>query len=184
MNSTSHDTSKQFDQVIAMCRKLFVAKIEDYGPSWRILRPSSLTDQILIKAKRIRTLEINGTSQVGEDLWPEFIAIVNYGIIGLIQLQLGHSDVIDMSREHAIELYDKYMSDTKALMLAKNADYGEAWRDMRVSSYTDIILTRRCAAGNGHSVMGRASPTLRPCVRAISMAFMLMRAWLPKATIR
>lgn len=142
MNSTSHDTSKQFDQVIAMCRKLFVAKIEDYGPSWRILRPSSLTDQILIKAKRIRTLEINGTSQVGEDLWPEFIAIVNYGIIGLIQLQLGHSDVIDMSREHAIELYDKYMSDTKALMLAKNADYGEAWRDMRISSYTDLILTK------------------------------------------
>ena len=137
-----HDTNQEFDHVTAMCRELFVNKMKDYGPSWRILRPSSLTDQILIKAKRIRTLEINGTSQVGEDLWPEFIAIVNYGIIGLIQLQHGHTDVIDMTADEALKLYDHHMAETKRLMMAKNADYGEAWRDMRVSSYTDIILTK------------------------------------------
>lgn len=135
-------TSKQYDQVIEQCRQLFVNKMKDYGPSWRILRPRSVTDQIFIKAKRIRTLEISQTSMVGEDMWPEFIGIINYGIIGLIQLKLGFSDVIDIDKEHALQLYDKYIAETKQLMIAKNTDYGEAWRDMRVSSYTDLILTK------------------------------------------
>lgn len=136
------DTNKQFDQVVARCREMFVNKMKDYGPSWRILRPQSVTDQILIKAKRIRTLEINGTTKVGEGIWPEFVAIVNYGIMGLIQLDRGFSDHIDISTEEALELYDRYMAVTKELMTNKNTDYGEAWRDMRVSSYTDIILTK------------------------------------------
>lgn len=135
-------TSKQYDQVIEQCRQLFVNKMKDYGPSWRILRPRSVTDQIFIKAKRIRTLEISQTSMVGEDMWPEFIGIINYGIIGLIQLKLGFSDVIDIDKERALQLYDKYIAETKQLMIAKNTDYGEAWRYMRVSSYTDLILTK------------------------------------------
>lgn len=136
------DTSKQYDQAIAQCRELFINKMKDYGPSWRILRPRSVTDQIFIKAKRIRTLELNGESKVGEGIWPEFIGIINYGIIGLIQLKLGYSDTVDISKEQALELYDKFIADTKNLMIAKNTDYGEAWRDMRISSYTDLILTK------------------------------------------
>ena len=136
------DTSKQYDQVVSQCRALFINKMKDYGPSWRILRPTSLTDQILIKARRIRTLEINGVTQVGEDIWPEFMGIINYGVIGLIQLENGFSDFIDMTSEQALALYDKWIGETKDLMMAKNTDYGEAWRDMRVSSYTDIILTK------------------------------------------
>ena len=137
-----HKTVEQYDQVIAQCRQLFINKMKDYGPTWRILRPETLTDQIFIKAKRIRTLEINKESKVGEDIWPEYVGIINYGAIGLIQLQLGYTDTIDISREHALELYDQYVAETKALMLNKNADYGEAWRDMRVSSYTDLILNK------------------------------------------
>lgn len=136
------DTSKQYDQAIAQCRELFINKMKDYGPSWRILRPRSVTDQIFIKAKRIRTLELNGESKVGEGIWPEFIGIINYGIIGLIQLKLGYSDTVDISNEQALELYDQFIADTKNLMIAKNTDYGEAWRDMRISSYTDLILTK------------------------------------------
>jgi len=135
-------TSQQYDHVIAQCREVFVNKMQDYGPSWRILRPRSVTDQLFIKAKRIRTLEINGESKVGEDVWPEFVGIINYGIIGLIQLQLGYSDVVDIDRDQALALYDELVGRTKALMMVKNADYGEAWRDMRVSSYTDLILTK------------------------------------------
>lgn len=136
------NTNKQYDEVIAQCREMFVYKMGDYGPNWRILRPETLTDQILIKAKRIRTLEINGESKVGEDIWPEYVGIINYGIIELIQLKFGYSDEIDMSREQALELYDKYIAETKTLMIAKNTDYGEAWRLMRVQSYTDMILSK------------------------------------------
>ncbi|MBQ0069408.1 MAG: DUF1599 domain-containing protein [Bacteroidales bacterium] len=136
------DTSKQYDQVIAKCRDLYIKKMKDYGPAWRILRPQSVTDQIFIKAKRIRTLEVNGESKVGEDIWPEFIGIINYGVMGLIQLERGYSDVIDMNAGEALTLYDKYIKATKDLMMAKNADYGEAWRDMRISSYTDLILSK------------------------------------------
>ncbi|MBP5562151.1 MAG: DUF1599 domain-containing protein [Muribaculaceae bacterium] len=136
------NTVQEYDQVAARCRALFVDKMKDYGPSWRILRPASVTDQLFIKAKRIRTLEITGESRVGDDVWGEFIAIVNYGIIGIIQLELGFSDEIDMTAKDALKLYDKYLKETKDLMLAKNADYGEAWRGMRVNSFTDLILTK------------------------------------------
>ena len=136
------DTSKQFDRVVAKCRSLFIDKMKDYGPSWRILRPQSVTDQIFIKAKRIRTVEMNGATKVGESIWPEFVAIVNYGIIGLIQLEKGYTDKVDISADEALTLYDEYMAATKHLMTNKNTDYGEAWRDMRVSSYTDLILTK------------------------------------------
>ncbi len=136
------NTVQEYDQVAARCRALFVDKMKDYGPSWRILRPASVTDQLFIKAKRIRTLEITGESRVGDDVWGEFIAIVNYGIIGIIQLELGFSDDIDISADEALKLYDKHFGETKRLMLAKNADYGEAWRGMRVNSYTDLILTK------------------------------------------
>lgn len=136
------DTSKQYDKVIGQCRELYIKKMQDYGPAWRILRPQSVTDQIFIKAKRIRTLEVNGESKVGEDIWPEFIGIINYGVMGLIQLELGYSDVIDITSDEALRLYDKYINATKTLMMAKNADYGEAWRDMRISSYTDLILSK------------------------------------------
>ena len=136
------NTSQEYDQVITRCRELFVCKMKDYGPSWRILRPESVTDQILIKANRIRTVEMNGETKVGEGIWPEFIGIVNYGIIGLIQLERGCSTTIDMSADEALALFDRHIAATKQLMTAKNTDYGEAWRDMRISSYTDLILTK------------------------------------------
>ena len=135
-------TSKQFDEVTGMCRELFVKKMHDYGASWRILRPTSLTDQIFIKANRIRTLETKDERKIGEGVFPEFIGIVNYGIIGLIQLELGYADEIDITIEKAVELYDKNLVETKELMNAKNHDYDEAWRSMRVSSYTDLILMK------------------------------------------
>ena len=137
-----HNTSKQYDEAIAQCRELFINKMKDYGPSWRILRPRSVTDQIFIKAKRIRTLELNGETKVGEGIWPEFVGIINYGIIGLIQLRLGYSDTVDITKEKALQLYDELIADTKNLMIAKNTDYGEAWRLMRIESYTDMILSK------------------------------------------
>lgn len=136
------DTREQFECVIEQCRSLFVKKLSDYGASWRILRPQSVTDQILIKVKRIRSLEEKGVSKVGEGILPEFIGIVNYGIIGLIQLELGFADSVDIENDKAIALYDKHMTQTKELMYAKNHDYDEAWRAMRISSYTDLILTK------------------------------------------
>ena len=138
------DTREQFERVIAQCRDLFGKKLKDYGPSWRIMRPESVTDQLFIKAKRIRSLETKGVSKVDEGIRPEFIAIVNYGIIGLIQLELGFADTTDISSEEAISLYDKHITTTKELMYAKNHDYDEAWRGMRISSYTDLILTKIC----------------------------------------
>ena len=121
---------------------MFIFKMGDYGPNWRILRPETLTDQILIKAKRIRTLEINGESKVGEDIWPEFIGIINYSVMAIIQLEMGYADDVDITREKALELYDQHIDSTKKLMIAKNTDYGEAWRLMRVQSYTDLILSK------------------------------------------
>ena len=135
-------TNKQFDEVANICRELFCKKMHDYGASWRILRPESVTDQIFIKAKRIRSLEMKQTRKVEEGVFSEFIAIVNYGIIGLIQLELDHTEVIDISNERALELYDKHIAETKRLMWDKNHDYDEAWRSMRVSSYTDLILQK------------------------------------------
>ena len=127
---------------MAECRTLFEKKLHDYGASWRILRPSSLTDQLFIKAKRIRSLEIKKESMVGEGIRPEFIALINYGIVGLIQLEKGYVDEVDIDPEKALTLYDKHAQEALALMLRKNHDYDEAWRSMRVSSYTDFILTK------------------------------------------
>ena len=136
------NTKQQFEEVIKICRDLFIKKLQDYGPSWRIMRPGSITDQIFIKARRIRTLEEVGEAQVNEGIFPEFIGIVNYGIIGLIQLELGNTIEQDITTDKAIELYDKHIERTKQLMYAKNHDYGEAWRLMRVNSYTDLILSK------------------------------------------
>lgn len=136
------DTNKQFDEVIAICRDLFQKKLKDYGAAWRILRPESVTDQIFIKTSRIRSLELKKENRVQEGVFPEFIGIVNYGVIGLIQLALGFADKIDITCDEALELYDRYITQSKELMYAKNHDYDEAWRSMRVSSYTDLILTK------------------------------------------
>lgn len=135
-------TQEQFNCMISMCREMFAKKLYDYGPSWRIMRSTSITDQIFIKASRIRTLEITKESKVGEGIFPEFMAIVNYGIVGLIQLELGNTLLLDITNEQALALYDKYAEATTSLMLKKNHDYGEAWRLMRVNSYTDLILTK------------------------------------------
>ena len=136
------NTEKQFEEALADCRTLFEKKLHDYGASWRILRATALTDQLFIKAKRIRSLEIKKVSMVGEGILPEFIALVNYGIVGLIQLQKGFADYVDIDVEEAMELYDKNVREALELMLRKNHDYDEAWRSMRVSSYTDFILTK------------------------------------------
>lgn len=135
-------TRRQFADIKEHCREIFVKKMHDYGISWRIMRPSSLTDQIYIKANRIRTIETTGENRVGEDIAPEFAAIVNYGVMALIQCLMGAGEGDDISPEKALELYDKEFDATVGLMLDKNHDYGEAWRQMRVSSFTDIILTK------------------------------------------
>jgi len=135
-------TEKQFDKVIKNCRNIFEKKLKDYGTAWRILRPSSLTDQILIKAQRIRSFEIKKIRKIEENSTSEFIGIVNYAVISLIQLELGFSDKIDMPANEAIKLYDKYIQLAKTLMMQKNHDYDEAWRSMRISSYTDLILMK------------------------------------------
>lgn len=152
------DTIAQFDNALAMCRDVFVKKLKDYGASWRIMRTESVTDQIFIKATRIRSLETKKTSKVGEGILPEFIAIVNYGAIGLIQLELGYCDTDDMDVDKAIALYDRHVRRTRELMIAKNHDYDEAWRGMRVHSYTDIILqklmrTKQIEDNNGVTIM-------------------------------
>ena len=149
------DTKQQFEHVIALCRDLFAKKLHDYGAAWRIMRPSSVTDQIFIKANRIRSLEIKGVSLVGEGIRPEFMAIVNYGIIGLIQLELGYAETDDMTEETALAFYAK---EALELMLAKNHDYDEAWRSMRITSYTDLILmklyrTKQIEALNGETLV-------------------------------
>ncbi|MDA0178626.1 MULTISPECIES: DUF1599 domain-containing protein [Mesoflavibacter] len=136
------DTSKQYDAVIKICRDLFKKKMSDYGSAWRILRLPSLTDQIFIKAQRIRGLQQNDVRKVDEGEQSEFIGIINYCIMALIQLEKGVVEQPDMQLEDALELYDKHVNITKTLMENKNHDYGEAWRDMRVSSLTDLILQK------------------------------------------
>ena len=146
-------TNAQFEQALAECRALFEKKLHDYKASWRILlhdykaswrilRPTALTDQLFIKAKRIRSLEIKKESLVGEGIRPEFIALINYGIVGLIQLNKGFADTVDIDNTEAMRLYDQYAHEALELMKRKNHDYDEAWRGMRVSSYTDLILTK------------------------------------------
>lgn len=136
------NTSQEYDRVIAICRNLFINKMKDYGSAWRILRLPSLTDQIFIKAQRIRSLQENDIRKVDEDETGEFIGIINYSIMALIQLDLGVVDQPDLDVVKATELYDAKVKLTKDLMEAKNHDYGEAWREMRVSSLTDLILQK------------------------------------------
>jgi len=135
-------TAEQYDKIIAICRQLYIKKLQDYGCAWRILRLPSLTDQIYIKACRIRSLQENDVRKIDEDETSEFIGIINYSIMALIQLEKGVSKEADLSNQEAIDLYDKHLAITKELMLNKNHDYGEAWRDMRISSHTDIILQK------------------------------------------
>ncbi len=136
------DTSKQYDTIIEKCRSLFIKKMSDYGSAWRILRLPSLTDQIFIKAQRIRQLQENALRKVDEGETSEFIGIINYAIMALVQLELGVVEQPDISTDEATELFDKHIRITKELMENKNHDYGEAWRDMRVSSLTDLILQK------------------------------------------
>lgn len=136
------NTAKQYDDVIATCRNLFINKMKDYGSAWRILRLPSLTDQIFIKAQRIRSLQQNDVRKVDEGEISEFIGIINYCIMALVQLEKGVVEQPDLSVAEATELYDAKVAVTKKLMQDKNHDYGEAWRDMRVSSLTDLILQK------------------------------------------
>ena len=142
MSKDTFHTVEQLKEAIKECRTLFAKKLHVYGPSWRVLRPMSLTDQLFIKAKRIRSLEVKKESLVGEGIRPEFVALVNYGIVGLIQLEQGFVDAPDITAEQAMTLYDGWATKTLELMIRKNHDYDEAWRSMRVSSYTDFILTK------------------------------------------
>ncbi|MEK6511986.1 DUF1599 domain-containing protein [Myroides odoratimimus] len=135
-------TSTQFDQVIAICRDLYTKKMKDYGCAWRILRMPSLTDQIFIKAQRLRSIQENEVRKVDEGEIPEFIGIINYCVMALINLEIGVANQPDLSTEDAIALYDQKVAETKQLMEDKNHDYGEAWRDLRVSSLTDLILQK------------------------------------------
>lgn len=136
------DTSKQYDAVIELCRSLFLNKMKDYGCAWRILRLPSLTDQIFIKAQRIRKLQESDVRKIEEDEKSEFIGIINYSVMALIQLEKGIADQPDLDAEEASRLYDEKIAETKQLMMDKNHDYGEAWRDMRISSLTDLIIQK------------------------------------------
>ncbi|MBU0489817.1 MAG: DUF1599 domain-containing protein [Bacteroidetes bacterium] len=135
-------TKQQFEAIIQNCNNLFSSKLKDYGASWRVMRPSSVTDQIFIKASRIRSIEEKGIQMIGDSIKAEFIGIVNYAAIALIQLEKGWSDAASESTEEISQLHHHHLIQAMELMLKKNHDYGEAWRSMRVSSFTDIILTR------------------------------------------
>lgn len=136
------DTSSQYDSIIKICSDIFEKKMKDYGAAWRVLRTSSLTDQLYIKTKRIRNIEEKGLSKVDEGVREEFIGIVNYSIMALVQLEEGLTENIDMPAEKAQHFYNKYVEKAKSLMMNKNHDYDEAWREMRISSLTDMIFQK------------------------------------------
>jgi len=138
----SKKTEQQFEHVISVCKDIFAKKMKDYGTAWRILRPSSMTDQIFIKAQRIRSIETKGVSKVDEGIRSEFIGIINYASMAIIQLELGPSDSPEMDPDKALELYLGNLYKARDLMLNKNHDYDEAWRSMRTSSFTDLILMK------------------------------------------
>lgn len=138
----SPDTAAQYDKVLAECKALFQKKFDDYGASWRVMRPTAVTDQIYIKAQRIRSIQEKGQSLVNEGIRCEFIAIVNYGIMGLVQLEHGYSNAPEQDHQTLLKWYNEYVAKARRLMLSKNHDYGEAWRSMRISSLTDIILQK------------------------------------------
>ena len=137
-----NQTNTEYTNVINVCRDIFSKKTKDYGTAWRILRPSSLTDQLFIKAQRIRTVQETGENKVGENIEDEFVAIVNYCIMAIIQLRETELKELELPADEAVSLYDKYAKEAFDLMAKKNHDYGEAWRDMRVSSLTDLILQK------------------------------------------
>jgi hypothetical protein len=136
------DTNKQYDTVIASCRDIYSKKTNDYGTAWRVLRTISIVDQIFIKAKRIRTIQENGLQKIGDDIASEFKGILNYAIIGNMQLAFGKEDDQELPMQKALALYDEQAAKAKGLMLDKNHDYGEAWRDMSQESFTDLILSK------------------------------------------
>lgn len=136
------DTLTQFDHCTGLCREVFVKKLQDYGAAWRILRSTSITDQVYIKANRIRSIETKGAQMIDEGVKPEYIGLINYSVIALIQIEKGVSDQIDMGVEDATLLYDSYVQKARSLMMRKNHDYDEAWRLMRITSYTDLILQK------------------------------------------
>ena len=136
------NTSEQYDNAVKLCQDVFNNKMQDYGTAWRVLRTSSLTDQLYIKAKRIRSIEEKGSSRVDEGIQPEFIGIVNYSIMALVQLELGYSEDTELNQDLARSLYEKHITTPKGLMENKNHDYDEAWREMRISSLTDLILQK------------------------------------------
>lgn len=135
-------TSQQYDAAISQCKDIFLKKMKDYGTAWRNLRPTSLTDQIFIKAQRIKSIEEKGTQKVNDGIIGEYIGIINYCVIALIQLDLKEDSRVDLPYDEVEALYNKHLSVTKQLMMDKNHDYGEAWRDMRISSLTDLILMK------------------------------------------
>ncbi len=135
-------TSGQYDTVVTSCKDIFIKKMKDYGTAWRVLRTSSITDQIFIKAQRIRNIEDKGTQKISEDVKSEYIGIINYSIIGLIQLGLKNDNRMELPAEEVSKLFDRFSNEARSLMEDKNHDYGEAWRDMRVSSLTDLILMK------------------------------------------
>ncbi len=136
------NTTAEYTAVINVCKTLFLKKTRDYGTAWRILRPSSITDQIFIKAQRIRTLEEKKISKVGEDILGEYIGIVNYCVIAIMQLESSNNMPLELAVDHVERLFDEKVQETQDLMMAKNHDYGEAWRDMRISSLIDLILQK------------------------------------------
>ena len=142
MDVMINQTSTQFDSVISRCKDIFLKKMKDYGTAWRILRVSSITDQIFIKAQRIRSIEEKGIQRVEESIDSEFIGIINYCVIALIQLEMGNEHNLEMAEKEVVKHFDKHITQAKRLMENKNHDYGEAWRDMRVSSMTDLILMK------------------------------------------
>ena len=155
---SNKNTDTEFLQALDACQEVFEKKMKDYGTAWRIMRPQSITDQIMIKARRIRSLEEKRESKVGEGIRPEFIGIVNYAAMGLIQLELGYTDEPEMDHDKALKLYKEKVMAAKTLMDNKNHDYDEAWRNMRISSLTDLILmklnrTKEIEDHNGETIM-------------------------------
>lgn len=142
IESDIEKTMAQYDEQMKICQEIFEKKTKDYGTSWRVMRSKSITDQLFIKAQRIRTLEETGISKVGDGIEGEFKALVNYGLMAMIQLKHGSEDNWELSADSAGQLFSEQATFVRDIMLAKNHDYGEAWRDMRVSSFTDLILTK------------------------------------------
>jgi hypothetical protein len=135
-------TLQQYDNIISQCREIYVKKTKDYGTSWRILRPKSITDQLFIKARRIRSIEESGEQKIADSVDGEFMGLINYCVIGLIQLDLDAQYTLELDAALATKLYNEKIDATRTLMMAKNHDYGEVWRDMRISSMTDLILQK------------------------------------------